>query len=841
VQFPTEIALTMVVVFLFGAVAWVRPDGRTRCWFAGWLFLLGSYVASYGRLHAGGGQSLAWTAASANLAAMAGMFFAVSAAAPLRGWRFGVFMWTSVTIPTVFCLTLTTLTVGGPWILTTGILARLAPGVTMSLTSHRRSPRLSRVPLVSCAISGCLMVYLLFHGGAKWIVPVMLAEIYIVAGLGLWARRLVSTIGMRAAVIGLLAWAMSYPLAPIVQSIWPQIGADSAIWELPQICVAAGMMLMVFEEEALTVRALARDYGLAFNCNPNPLLIFEVETLQFLAVNEAAAQLHGYTTEEFLKLKLPDILHPEVRERAIRATQMPKRLSNQASRHIRKDGTEFPVDITTHAIVFQGKECHFVLCIDVTKQVHLERRLEYQSDHDALTGLANRRAFEERLSEAVDRTMKTGKKLVVLCLDLYHFKRLNDVYGPRIGDQCVQYIASALNSHVRTIDFVARTGDDEFAVVLTGLRDLSPAKELTGWLNEHFKTPIFIDHFEIQLPFSLGLAVCPDDSTQPMALWHLAESALRTAQASGSGEAIWFSPELREEAERRLEIAASMTKMMEEDRFHLVYQPLYGEDGTVRGLEALLRLNHPRYGAIPPPIVIQIAEETGLMEQLGHWVIDRACRQMRTWMDGGVRLVPVAINISPMQLMRKGFAENLAEILVHHCIDPRWIHLEITETAVMNNLREVSGEMSILSALGSRVSIDDFGTGHSSLGRLHQLPISILKIDRSFIEHLDSSNAAGRGASCTIVQAILSMAHTLALQVVAEGVETEQQLNCLRRLGCDFYQGFLLARPAPPEEIPSLITKTHPAFAAAPMEKSSLADSESLEKSRSGSESQALP
>jgi EAL domain-containing protein (putative c-di-GMP-specific phosphodiesterase class I) len=314
-----------------------------------------------------------------------------------------------------------------------------------------------------------------------------------------------------------------------------------------------------------------------------------------------------------------------------------------------------------------------------------------------------------------------------------------------------------------------------------------------------------------------------------MALWHLTESALRRSQGSG-GQAVWLSPELRADAEMRMDIAANMSKMLEEDSFHLVYQPLYCFEGSMCGMEALLRLNHPLYGAVPPLPVIQTAEETGLIEPLGQWVIERACRQLKSWMDEGVRLVPLAINVSSLQLMRKGFAEQMAQTLDRYSVNPQLIHLEITETAAMDNVKQVSREMSILSALGSKFSIDDFGTGHSSLGRLHRLPISILKIDRSFIEHL--CNAGREGMSSTIVEAIVSMAHALELQVVAEGVETEDQLECLRRLGCDLLQGFLLSRPVPPEQIPDLISRTHPLLGPARREKPCVPEAEIPEVSR---------
>ena len=777
-------------------------------------------------MRAGGWEKAAFSSISIDLMAVAGIFFIISAEVTIHGRRFGLILWALVAIPTLVCLTLATMDIRNRWILLVAVVVRQAPSIALMSTRWRIRPKFSGMMMLIFGANGGWMLYFIFHGEPRLMVPAILAEVYFGAGIDFWNKQIGQTIGMRFTSVGFIAWAATFPLAETVFRIWPNITADSQLWNPPKACVMVGLMLMLVEEEVITARTLASDYRLVFESNPNPLWIVNRESLRFEMVNEAGCVVHGYTKEEFLQLKLPDILHSDSRQSAIDEVRMPKPVPNRGSRHIRKDGTAFPMDITSHNVIFQGRPCRFVLALDVTKRENLERRLEYQLGHDALTGLANRASFEEQLTEAVARTMETGKRLAIVCFDIYHFKRLNEVYGPHIGDQCVQYVASILNARTRAVDFVARTGDDEFAMVLTELKDLTSAEELTAYLNESFGSPVSIGEYEIQLSFSLGLAACPDDGTDAVTLWHLAESALRRAQASGCGHTVWLSQELRADAEKKMEIAASMGKMLDENRFHLVYQPLYGFDGTVRGIEALLRLNHPRYGAIPPMIVVQTAEEIGLIEPLGHWVIERACRQMQTWMDEGVRMVPIGINVSSLQLMRKGFAERLAEMLYRYSVDPEMIHLEITETAAMDNLKEVSGEMSILSALGCRFSIDDFGTGHSSLGRLHRLPISVLKIDRSFVEQLRIPEK--EGASSTIVQAIVSMAHALELNVVAEGVETEEQLERLRGLGCDLLQGFLLSRPVLPEYVPDLIAGKNRLLESARLRKPSLPDAEVL-------------
>ena len=392
---------------------------------------------------------------------------------------------------------------------------------------------------------------------------------------------------------------------------------------------------------------------------------------------------------------------------------------------------------------------------------------------------------------------------------------MNDVYGPRIGDACIQRVASILRTRVHALDLLARTGGDDFTLVLTGIRSAAAAEQVAIELREVLTQPLQVDDYRIQLSLNMGLAFYPDDGKDANALWRSAESALRRAQDAGGGQIAWLSPEVSKAAEKQIDIEAYMRVALDGNGYHLVYQPLYGFDGQVQGLEALLRLDHPRYGPISPVDFIPIAEETGLIVPLGQWVIEQACRQLLLWRNQGMRMVPVSVNLSLLQLMRMDFAGRLMATLKKYGIDPQWIHLEVTETAAMLSLDEVSKQMAAVSSLGVMFSLDDFGTGQSSLARLHQLHLSELKIDRSFINDLRLHEG-----SYSIVQSILSMAHSLGHRVVAEGVETEEQLECLRGLHCDLLQGFLLSRPVRPEEIPALASAAHPAFGRSPGVKS---------------------
>ena len=805
-----NIVILGLLVFLFGAISWARPDDRLRCWAAAWICVLCHFVAELGQPTSALWQDVQ-AFANVGTLALAGIFFVVSTTILAEGRRIAFRSWCVISTTTLTCLGLAVFPAESIWVLPTALVARQMFSVWMIARVRRGQPLFAGMLTGLCLITGGWGLYGVFHGHPEFVILALLSEIFMGAAINFWSSGWEFTLALHTMAVGLVAWASVFPLSTLTQYLWPHLVINGGFWNLPKYCVTAGMILIVLEEDARAARMLTDEYRLVFHGNPHPLWISETDTLRFVAANQAALDLHGYTRDEFLRLTLPDIISPDSIEETVRSVKSVMRLSNKASRHIRKDGTLLPMDVTVHNIVFQDKRCRFALGLDVTERDALEQQLIRQSQHDGLTGLPNRMLFEEQLRAAVENAVKADEKIAILCLDIFRFKRINDVYGPRIGDECIKLVASILGGGVRAMDIVARTAGDEFAIVLTGVRNAAAAEQMAAELRETFRDPVFIQGYNIQLSFSMGLTICPDDGTDAIALWRGAESVLRRAQTAGGSHSLWLSPELREDAEEQIEIEAAIRMNMEDSGFHIAYQPFYGFDGRVRGLEALMRLNHIRYGSVSPVKVIAIAEETGLIVPLGQWVIEQVCQQLRTWMDQYMRVVPVAINVSSLQLMHVDFAEKLMDTLLRYSIDPKWIHLEVTETAAMRNLKEVSGQMSALSALGVSFSIDDFGTGHSSLGRLHQLPISVLKIDRSFIEQLCAPN--GTYTTLTIVQAILSMAHALGQQVVAEGVETAAQLACLRGMDCDLLQGFLLSRPVSPQEIPALVRAIHPAFA----------------------------
>ncbi|HEX3986243.1 MAG TPA: GGDEF domain-containing phosphodiesterase, partial [Acidobacteriaceae bacterium] len=313
------------------------------------------------------------------------------------------------------------------------------------------------------------------------------------------------------------------------------------------------------------------------------------------------------------------------------------------------------------------------------------------------------------------------------------------------------------------------------------------------------RKPLVAEQYPIDVTGSLGIAIYPDHGTDAAALWRNADAAMYRVKRSGGSHYVLVSEEISESTAEANELELYMRRALKEGGFEMYYQPEYGADGTFRGLEALLRLRHPRYGMVSPERFIPVAEESGLIVPVGNWVLREVCRQSDEWRKEGLK-VRIAINVSPLQFMRMDFSRQVRQVLTEVGADPKLLEIEMTETTVMRNLEDVARQMRDLAELGVQFSVDDFGTGYSSLQHLHQLPIQTLKIDRTFIERV--SEPQGTSA---LVQAILSLAHSLDLQVVAEGVEREDQAETLVRLGCDVMQGYFFAPPQPAAGIPALI------------------------------------
>ncbi|WP_424952940.1 putative bifunctional diguanylate cyclase/phosphodiesterase [Deinococcus sp.] len=429
-----------------------------------------------------------------------------------------------------------------------------------------------------------------------------------------------------------------------------------------------------------------------------------------------------------------------------------------------------------------------------SRTAELERsqaRLAHQAQHDSLTGLPNRTLFEDRLGQAVATAARHARVLAVLYIDLDGFKLVNDTLGHAAGDEVLRTVAQRLQNLVRQSDTVARLGGDEFTMLLTELSDLASVSAVAHRVLEAVGWDIVIADQVARVTASVGIAMYPDDALDSSGLKRQADVAMYRAKQGGKNNVCFFAPEMNSVSQVRGDLAARLHGAVQRGEFHLVYQPQF-TSGTQRlsAFEALLRWTHGELGPVPPSEFIPIAEETGLIAEIGAWVLDEVCRQQVKWRDGGLPLVPVALNVSPVQFLRPGFVQDLRQTLRRHGLDGRWIELEMTERTMLHDIVSLAQKMAEIRSLGTSVSIDDFGAGRTSLSYLLQLPVNKVKIDRSLIQGLGETQSTLR-----VVQAIVALAHALNLAVVAEGVETHAQLVSVTDLRCEQVQGFLLGLP----------------------------------------------
>jgi len=795
----------LLFVTLLAVITRTRKDDRFRCWLVAWLSLM-AYFAAENWTPSSADEATLQSALGASFLATGAIFFAHSSMIlnerRTAGFRLGL----ALEIPTLTCIWVASYSHGAmPAVAVVTIRQLLAIFAAL----RRRPGRVQFSTLVApfAVVTGCVMLYGAYAHEPGLLISTLLFEMYTVAALDFRLNSWRRTLGTRMIIIGLVGWGATFPLAFWLGKALAAHPINQEIWNLPHYCVAAAIILIVMEEDAISSNKRAEDYRLLFDNHPNALWILDRETKKFHAANQAALEMHGYTLKEFLGLRLPDILAPAQHESSAKELANQTPFSNRCSMHVRKDGSEVPVDLSVHNIDFRGRSCRFVMATDVSEREKLQKRITDLSGNDSLTGLPNRSRALELIRVASEAAVRDSQKVAILSIDMDRFKRVNDSCGMEIGDEYIRIVAARLVNSVRAIDFVVRTGGDEFMVVLNGINGPSAVDAQLAHLRRIFREQVILHGFSLQQTASIGVVLFPDDGTNVATLWQDAEIARINAKQRGGDQVIWASRDLKRQAEEHRMLEEHLRDRIEDGGFHLVYQPIYDMHGKVRSLEALLRLNHPTLGAVGPDRFIPVAESTGLIVQLGNWVIRRVCEQMQNWRAENVVLAPVAINVSGKQLMQFDFAAKLTGMLNQYGLDPNLIHLEVTETLALSDGEEVCRNIEVLAERGFKFSIDDFGTGHSSFARISQFQSSTIKIDRSFMKPSCDTTAH------SIVQAIINMSHALGHTVVAEGVETASQAMCLRDLQCDYLQGFLLSRPVAPDLIPGLIKQTNPALA----------------------------
>jgi len=470
---------------------------------------------------------------------------------------------------------------------------------------------------------------------------------------------------------------------------------------------------------------------------------------------------------------------------------------------IRRDGSEFAIEDSAAPIHNRdGRVIGAVIVFhDVTESRAMALEMAHLAQHDFLTSLPNRLLLTERFSHAISLAQRHDKQVGVLFLDLDNFKHINDSLGHAIGDRLLQSVASRLMECVRTTDTVCRQGGDEFVILLAEIGRPQDAAHVAETLRTALALPHLIDGHELHVSLSIGISVYPDDGTDVDVLMQNADAAMYHAKASGRNNVQFFKPDINARAVRRQFVESSLRRALKQEEFLLHYQPKIDlASGAITGVEALIRWQDPDLGLVYPAQFVPVAEENGLIIPVGRWVLREACRQVQAWLDAGLAAVPVSVNISAVEFRHKDFLSGLALILKETGLAPHYLELEMTESILMHDTESSASVLQALKAMGVQLAIDDFGTGYSSLSYLKRFPIDTLKIDQSFVRDI-----ATDADDATIVTAVIGMGRNLKQRVIAEGVETQAQLDFLQARHCDEGQGFHFSHPVSAEDFARLL------------------------------------
>jgi diguanylate cyclase (GGDEF)-like protein/PAS domain S-box-containing protein len=470
----------------------------------------------------------------------------------------------------------------------------------------------------------------------------------------------------------------------------------------------------------------------------------------------------------------------------------------------RRNGGIYPkwLSISTIRDKQNGKVHNYIAVFtDITERKEAEKRIQFMAHYDALTGLPNRVLLQDRLAHELNHASRNNKQVALMFFDLDRFKNINDTLGHNVGDLLLQSVAGRLKGCLRSVDTVARLGGDEFVVILPDLEEAEYAGTVARKLLESLATPHQLGEHELTTTASVGISVYPQDGGDRETLVKNADVAMYKSKEAGRNNYMFFREEMNARAGERLSMENSLRKALEREEFTLYFQPQVNTvTGRIIGAEALIRWRHPAMGLVMPAKFIPIAEESGMIVAIGEWVLRTACMKNRQWQKAGLQTVPVAVNLSALQFMQKDLVEIVSDTVLQTGLEPCRLELEITESSIIQNAEAAINTLKELKAMGVSLSIDDFGTGYSNLGYLKKFPIDKLKVDQSFVRDIvnDPDDAA-------IVRAIINLAKSLQLRVMAEGVETKEQLDFLSAHGCDEVQGYYFSRPVPEEEFRAML------------------------------------
>lgn len=533
------------------------------------------------------------------------------------------------------------------------------------------------------------------------------------------------------------------------------------------------------------------------------IFLFDPHSLRLHEANQRFRQLLGISAAEEKNLSLLDLIVAPIET----VRDNVQKVLSEGHVHIgerryqRRDGSSIEVDVVASLVHINDLPYCVVNLRDLSEQRAHEKQVLKMAQQDQLTGLPNRVLLIDRLRQAIAVAKRYDRQVALMSLNLDRFKQINNSLGHNVGDALLQQVAGRLSLGVRSSDTVSRLGGDEFVILLPEISSTRDVAMIADKMISHIAHPYLVDDQELAISPSVGICLFPDDGVEPEMLLRNADAALFNAKESGGRCYKFFTPEMNTRASERLALESRLRRAIEKGEFQLHYQPQIDlQSGLIIGCEALIRWQHPELGMVPPIKFIPVAEESKLILPIGDWVLNEACQQNREWQKQGLLPVVVAVNLSALQFHQKTLQHSIAQALEKAGLEPEYLELEVTESAIMSDAEDVLGTMKQLRDKGLELAIDDFGTGYSSLSYLKRFPVGKLKIDRSFIRdiHEDPDDAA-------ISTAIISLARNLNLKTVAEGIETIPQLDFLRSHGCDQGQGYLFGKPVPAAQFAQLL------------------------------------
>jgi diguanylate cyclase (GGDEF)-like protein/PAS domain S-box-containing protein len=524
---------------------------------------------------------------------------------------------------------------------------------------------------------------------------------------------------------------------------------------------------------------------------------------QYLDANPALARIYGFESPAELISSLKDIrnqlyVQPQRREEFMHLIKARGLVSSFESQVYRKNGEIIWISENARAVLSdEGRViCYEGTVEDVTERKLYQARIEQQANYDTLTGLANRSLLHERLQQAILAASSYGTRLGVVFVDLDRFKFINDSLGHHVGDELLRAMAERLKASVRESDTVARLGGDEFVLLINGQGDPESVALVLERMLSDISQPWTFAQGDFNVTCSIGVALYPDDGDSAEVLLKHADSAMYRAKEKGRNNFQFFTADLNALITQRLDMESRLRRALEREQFTLHYQPRMDMNTQrIVGAEALLRWQATEDDNVEPARFIPVAEDIGLIAPIGRWVLRNACRQNKRWQEAGLPPFAISVNVSPRQFRQDNFVDTVAEVLRETGLEARYLEIELTESAVMHDAEQFIAMLGELSDLGVQISLDDFGTGYSSLSCLKRLPVDRLKVDRSFVQDI-----ATDADDAIIVRTIIALGHNLGLKVVAEGVETAEQLEFLRANACDELQGYYFAKPMPAAE-----------------------------------------